>query len=328
MMLRDFYIFSNGRMKRKDNTFYFINEEEKKKSLPVEQINNLYVFGQVDFNTALLNFLNQHQIHIHFFNYYGFYSGSFAPREGHLSGFTIVQQSTHYLEMSKRLVLAKAFVSSAVFHMVRTLRSYKQITGELLEPMVQLIPQISEAKNIQQLMGTEGMIRQHYYSLFNYILPPAFAFNKRSKQPPHDEINALISFGNSLCYTTVLSEIYKTQLNPTVSYLHEPSSKRFSLSLDIAEIFKPLIVDPLIFSLINKKTISLKHFEEIDEMVLLNEEGRKKFLQAWDAKVNQTIMHRRLKRKVSYRYFIRLECYKLIKHVIGDEIYKPLKAWW
>ncbi|MED0670103.1 type I-B CRISPR-associated endonuclease Cas1b [Aneurinibacillus aneurinilyticus] len=327
-MLRDFYIFSNGRMKRKDNTFYFVNEEEKKKSLPVEQINNLYVFGQVDLNTTLLTFLSQHQIQVHFFNYYGFYSGSFMSRESNLSGFTLVQQSAHYLDKDKRLMLAKSFVSAATFHMVRTLKGYKQITKEALDPIMLLIPQIFEANSISQLMGTEGMLRQHYYSLFNYILPSEFAFNKRSKQPPHDGINALISFGNSLCYTTVLSEIYKTQLNPTVSYLHEPSSKRFSLSLDIAEIFKPLIVDTLIFSLINKKMINLKHFETIDEMVLLNEQGRRKFLQAWDEKIGQTVMHRRLKRKVSYRYFIRLECYKLIKHVIGDEMYKPLRAWW
>lgn len=315
-------------MKRKDNTFYFINEEEKKRSLPIAQIDNLYVFGQVDFNTKLLNFLNQHQIHVHFFNYYGFYSGSFTPRESNLSGFTLVQQSAHYLDTDKRLILAKAFVSSAVFHMLRTLRGYKQITAEMLGEIIRLTPQISQASTIQQLMGVEGLIRQQYYSMFNYILPPEFSFYKRSKKPPQDEINALISFGNSLCYTTVLSEIYKTQLNPTISYLHEPSSKRYSLSLDIAEIFKPLIVDPLIFTLVNKKMISLKHFESLDEMVLLNEQGRKKFLQAWEGKLGQTVMHRRLKRKVSYKYFIRLECYKLIKHMIGDELYKPLKAWW
>ncbi|KFN04691.1 type I-B CRISPR-associated endonuclease Cas1 [Bacillus clarus] len=327
-MLRDFYILSNGRMKRKDNTFYFINEEEKKKSLPIEQIDNLYVFGQVDLNTTLLNLLNQHQVHVHFFNYYGFYSGSFVPREGNLSGFTLVQQSAHYLDISKRMTLAKAFISAAVFHMLRTLKGYKQITDEMLEQIIQITSQIPQVTSIQQLMGIEGLIRQHYYALFNSILPPEFSFHKRSKRPPNDEINALISFGNSLCYTTVLSEIYKTQLNPTISYLHEPSAKRFSLSLDISEIFKPLIVDPLIFTLINKKMINLNHFEKIDKIVLLNEKGRKKFLQAWENKISQTVIHRRLKRKVSYRYFIRLECYKLIKHMIGDESYKPLKAWW
>ncbi|MDG4656918.1 type I-B CRISPR-associated endonuclease Cas1b [Ectobacillus antri] len=327
-MLRDFYVFSNGRMKRKDNTFYFIDEQENQKSLPVQQIDNLYIFGQVDLNTKLLSFLNQHNIHVHFFNYYGFYSGSFTPRETSLSGFTLVSQSAHYLEHNKRLVLAKAFVTAGVFHMLRLLRRYKQIQSELLEPIISLNKGISQATTIQQLMGIEGMIRQQYYSLFNYILPSDFSFYKRSKRPPQDEINALISFGNSLCYTSVLSEIYKTQLNPTISYLHEPSSRRYSLSLDIAEIFKPLVVDSLIFALINKKVITLKHFDEIENMVTLNEEGKRKFLKAWDEKLSQTIMHRHLKRKVSYRYLMRLECYKIIKHVINDEMYKPLKAWW
>ncbi len=171
-----FLYFSNGRMKRKDNTFYFINEEEKKRSLPIAQIDNLYVFGQVDFNTKLLNFLNQHQIHVHFFNYYGFYSGSFTPRESNLSGFTLVRQSAHYLDTDKRLILAKAFVSSAVFHMLRTLRGYKQITAEMLGEIIRLTPQISQASTIQRLMGVEGLIRQQYYSMFNYILHLNFRF--------------------------------------------------------------------------------------------------------------------------------------------------------
>ncbi|MDL0298323.1 CRISPR-associated endonuclease Cas1, partial [Clostridioides difficile] len=74
--------------------------------------------------------------------------------------------------------------------------------------------------------------------------------------PPKDPVNALMSFGNSIMYTNVLSEIYKTQLDPTISFLHEPSTKRFSLSLDIAEIFKPIIIDTIIFSLINNKRIN------------------------------------------------------------------------
>lgn len=130
-------------------------------------------------------------------------------------------------------------------------------------------------------------------------------------------------------YQVVLSEIYKTQLNPTISYLHEPSTKRYSLSLDIAEIFKPLIVDPLIFTLVNKRQLKKEHFDFLEgEICYLNEEGKKKFIVGWEERLNQSIKHRTLKRNTSYRYLIRLECFKLIKHVIGDEVYKPLKAWW
>ena len=177
-------------------------------------------------------------------------------------------------------------------------------------------------------MGIEGRIRKTYYKSFNEIFKNRFTFGKREKRPPKDPINALISFGNSIMYTNVLKEIYKTQLDPTISFLHEPSTKRFSLSLDIAEIFKPLIIDPIIFSLVNNKRLNKSDFTYEEEICYLNESGKKKFLSDFEGKMNTTIKHRKLNRQVSYRYFIRLECYKLIKHFIGDEKYKVLKAWW
>src|SRR5699024_12117165 len=101
--------------------------------------------------------------------------------------------------------------------------------------------------------------------------------------------NAFISFGNSICYTAVITEIYKTHLDPTVRFLHEPSTKRFSLSLDIAEIFKPLLVDPVIFKLLNRRQIKLSNFKFMDEMVLLNETGKTKFIQEGVDKLATTV---------------------------------------
>lgn len=215
--------------------------------------------------------------------------------------------------------------------MLRNLRRYKdeKEVGERIDLILRYKNQLKDANTIQELMGIEGLIRQNYYIAFNSFLSNDFAFDERTKRPPKDPLNALISFGNSLCYTKVLSEIYKTYLDPTISYLHEPSTKRFSLSLDIAEIFKPLLVDTVIFTLINKRQLNIKKdFEYIDEMVILNEQGKKKFLNEWMNKLQTTVKHRKLNRKVSYQYFIRLECYKLIKHFINDTVYKPLKAWW
>lgn len=318
-------------MQRKNNTFYFVDEENNKKSLPIHQIDNIYVFGTLDMNTEFLQLLNQHQVSMHIFNYYGFYSGSFYPRQQKVSGFSAVHQADHYLNREKRIFLAKQFVKSAAFHMLRNLRHYKnkEDVQTIIEIIVQYQHQIDEMTTVQEVMGVEGMIRQSYYSAFNSFLSNEFAFDERTKRPPRDPLNALISFGNSLCYTKVLSEIYKTYLDPTISFLHEPSTKRFSLSLDIAEIFKLLIVDPVIFTLINKRQLNVKNdFEYKEEMVILNEQGKKKFLKEWMNKLQTTVKHRQLNRNVSYQYFIRLECYKLIKHFIGDQQYKPLKAWW
>src|SRR5699024_4289168 len=114
--------------------------------------------------------------------------------------------------------------------------------------------------SITELMGIEGNIRKQYYSAWNTIVNQEINFEKRVMHPPDNMINSLISYVNSLIYTKVLSEIYHTQLNPTISYLHEPGTRRYSLCLDLSEIFKPLLGDRLIFSLLNRKQITEDSF--------------------------------------------------------------------
>lgn len=328
-MFKDYYIFNNGRIKRKDNTIYFLNKDGSKRALPIEQVDKIHLFGEVDLNTKLLNYISRYGVIFNFYNYYGYYSGSYYPREKNVSGFLLVNQAIHYHYYDKRLYLAKCFIESAAHHILRNLRRYKDKTSNLMERIQIERENVKKANTIQELMGAEGRMRKIYYEAFNSILKrDLFQFTKREKRPPTDPINALISFGNSLMYTTVLGEIYKTQLNPTVSYLHEPSTKRFSLSLDLAEIFKPLIIDPIIFNLVNNNIIRNKDFLFEEGICFLNEEGRKKFILNYEKKLHTTVKHRSLNRKVSYQMFIRLECYKLIKHLIGDEKYKALKAWW
>lgn len=327
-MQRDLFMFTNGTIKRKDNTIYLVSEENQKRALPIEQIENIHLFGEVNLNTSFLNYAGQKEVAVHCYNYYGFYTGSFIPREQKVSGIVTVRQSEHYLNKEKRLVIAKSFINSAVYHMVRLNRKKNNLGSSHVQEIQNLQKQIVNVNSVSQLMGIEGMIRQQYYRTLNEMIPTDFAFEERTKRPPRDPFNALISFGNTMMYTTILSEIYKTQLNSTISYLHEPSQKRFSLCLDLAEIFKPLFVDALIIALVNTKKIQTKHFENHEGMIYLSEEGKKIFIAAFDKKLKASVRHRQLKRNVTYRYLIRIECYKLIKHVINDEVYKPLQAWW
>src|SRR5699024_11864540 len=98
--------------------------------------------------------------------------------------------------------------------------------------------------------------------------------------------------------------------------------------LDIAEIFKPLIGDRMIFSLLNRNQITKADFERGSNFLYLKETGRKKILAEYDSRLKNTIAHKDLGREVSYRYLIRLECYKMIKHIIGEKEYKGFKMWW
>jgi len=325
--MRNYYIFSSGRISRRDNTLYVENENGEKKAIPIEDVESIYIFGELDLNTKLLNFLSQHNKILHVFNYYGFYSGSFIPRDRNVSGTLLIKQVQHYMELEKRMYLAYSFIEGAFYHMIRNLKEYSG-TEEFQEKIKEELERANKAKSISELMGCEGRARDAYYQAFNVMLKGDFFIERREKRPPTNPVNALISFANSMIYTTVLSELYHTQLNPTVSYLHEPREQRFSLCLDLAEIFKPLIGDAIIFKLVNNGMIRLEDFEEEVGYCYLTKEGKKKFLKLYDEKINSTIKHRKLKRNVSYKTLIRLECYKLIKRLLEDEPYKPLKAWW
>jgi len=177
-------------------------------------------------------------------------------------------------------------------------------------------------------MGIEGNIRKSYYSAWNVIVDQEINFDKRVMHPPDNMINSLISYVNSLIYSKVLSEIYKTQLNPTISYLHEPGVRRFSLCLDISEVFKPLIGDRLIFSLLNRRQITEDSFTKELNFLHLKKESSRLIAQELEKNLKKTIMHKELGRQVSYQYLMRLEAYKLIKHLIGEKQYEGFKIWW
>lgn len=188
--------------------------------------------------------------------------------------------------------------------------------------------EIEEAQTIPALMGIEGNIRKTYYQSWEIIIDRDIDFKKRVKRPPDNLINTLISYINSLVYTTTLSEIYKTQLDPTLSFLHEPGTSRYSLSLDLSEIVKPLIADRLIFSLLNKNQIQEKHFTQGLNFLHLEEKGSKIILAEYHKYLKRTLQDKQLQRKVSYRYLIRLEAYKLIKHFLGEKEYQPFVMEW
>lgn len=294
-MKKSYYLFNPGRLSRKDNTLRFdpVDEDGKglpSKYLPVEGVNNLYVFGSLDANSALYTFLGKSGISVHFFDYYEHYSGSFYPKEYLLAGKVQIEQTKAYIQRKKRLALASALVDGASFNLLKNLRYYGN-RGKDLDDAITAIEQyrasIPGTTDIPELMGLEGNCRQAYYHAFDNILSASgFGMGNRVKNPPSNEVNALISFGNALCYTAVLDAIYHTQLNPTISFLHEPGTRRFSLALDIAEIFKPVLADRTIFTVLNKKMLNRSHFEQTLNGCLLNTTGRKTFLAAFEQKLN------------------------------------------
>ncbi|HEX8142880.1 MAG TPA: type I-B CRISPR-associated endonuclease Cas1b [Pyrinomonadaceae bacterium] len=303
----------------------------ERRTIPVEDVDAVWVFREIDLNARVLVFLAQHKVPVHFFNYYGFYAGSFYPREYLHAGYLVVKQVRHYANRRLRLRIAREFIHAAMHNILRNLRYYGTRGVELQEQTegVQAeMLRLEGVNTINELMACEGRARAAYYQGFARILRQDVEFTKRVRRPPDNIVNALVSFTNGLVYSAALTQIYRTQLDPTISFLHEPGARRFSLALDLAEVFKPILADRLIFRLLNNRQLGEKDFAQDLNCCYLNERGRKTVLKEWDARLARTIEHRRLRRKVSYERLMRLECYKLVKHLTNVEPYVGFRAWW
>ena len=320
------YITSMGELTRKDNSLCF-RKEGKNVYIPVENTKEIYCLNEISINTKLLDFLSRNNIVVHFFNYYEGYNGTFYPKNQYNSGRLLIKQVEKY--NSSRLVVAKAIVKAIGENIEEVLYHYykhnkKDVKGTIDWIRKEFTLKIDNANNIKEVMAIEGEVWQKFYSNFKYFLPEDFIMNKSVRRPPDNPINAMISFGNTLLYTKTISAIYRTHLDQRINFLHEPSEGRFSLSLDISEAFKPVIVYKTIFDLVNNKKITVsKHFDKKVNYCLLNEEGRNIFISAFEERLESVFIHPTLKRKVSYRTAIKLDCYKLIKFILEDKDFSP-----
>ena len=279
------YIFSMGELKRKDNSIDFYNSKGHN-YIPIEDLKELYCLAEVSLNTKFLDFIAKAGITIHFFNYHQNYSGSFYPKEQLISGDLTIKQSMAYID--KRLIIAKAIVQGIADNIHEVLYHYYRHGKKDLKPFLDWLKKdveefLAKEVHIKQILWIEGQIWSQFYDSFKHFLPDDFILNKRVKRPPDNPMNALISFGNTLLYTKTISAIYHTHLNQSISFLHSPREGRFSLSLDLSEVFKPIIVFKTIFDLVNKKKLVVtKHFDKSLNYALLNEQGKMIFIEAFE----------------------------------------------
>ena len=320
------YITSIGELTRKDNSLCF-RKNGKNVYIPIENTKEIYCLNEVSINTKLLDFLAKNHIIVHFFNYYEGYSGSFYPRNQYNSGKLLVKQVESF--KNDRVLVAKAIVNGIGKNILEILDYYYKHGKDNVKSSIDWInlemdSKLQTCKNVNEVMAIEGELWQRFYSEFANILPEDFVMNKRVKRPPDNPINALVSFGNTLLYAKTISAIYRTHLDQKISFLHSPSEGRFSLSLDISEVFKPVLVYKTIFELVNHKKLQVnKHFDKTVNYCLLNEKGREIFIKSFEERLESKFTHPKLKRKVTYRTAIKLDCYKLIKFILEDQEFIP-----
>lgn len=326
----DYHIIADGVLTKKDYSILFENEE-KKMILPVAGTESLSLYSDISFGCNFFQFISTQGIKVNFFDKHGEYLGAFVPKRLSASASLGLEQGLVYKDPQERLALAKRFALAAAHNIRENLRYYtRHSASSLLRKTIgkisELMDEEEQADEWQQLLLLEARIRESYYECFNDILPADdFTFTKRSRQPPLDPINSLISFGNTLLYRHVAKEIYKSRLDIRIGFLHSTTRRYESLNLDVSEVFRPVIVERVIFSLVNRHHLNDRLHFDVKESgaVWLNQEGKKIFLTAFQGKLMQTIKENGVPK--SYASLIRTEIQKLCRYFEYGEEYQPYK---
>ncbi|ALM76259.1 type I-B CRISPR-associated endonuclease Cas1b [Thermococcus barophilus] len=311
------FITQHGELKRESNSLVFSGELIKK-AIPLAQISEIHCLARVSLTSGAIDILSEKSIPVHFYTTKGDYKGSFindaSPR-----GKLHLKQAEHYLNPEKRAYIAQQMVQGIQNNMAFTLSRWG------INP-VKLNSISVEGSSMEELMGIEAQLWNLYYAYFGEVL--GVKDFKRTRRPPEDEINALISYGNGVVYGLALSSVLKAGLDPSIGFLHEPSEKRYSLALDIADVFKPLYVFSTIKALIKNKVMKRSDFSRNKNSVYLSREGKRKFLEALTDTLRRTVYYKPWRRSMSYRFMMDYEARRLVRHLKGKSKYKAFKPWW
>ncbi len=289
------------------------------------------------FSTKLLELASRYEIPIHFFHYYGFYVGSFHPNQN-ASGQSeiVIEQALTYRNEKRRLILAKEFLVGVQTNLLRNLARLERKSEFALSPTNKqsldlLRSKVRATADLGSLLGLEGKFRSIYYQSMDEYLKmkhPAYQIVKRTRRPPQNRMNTLISFLNSLLYVTIIEQLQFTPLHPGIPFLHSTRDHRQSLALDISEVFKPVIVDRIILRLLSYRMLNESCFEMKGKGCFLTDTGKQIVIKAYTQTLNTSIFHRQKQRSLTYRQLIQHECSKLVEHFRGRQPYRSFRMWW
>lgn len=323
---RSHFILNAGRLRRQDNNIYFDRYDEDghivaTKILPINAIDDIYILGKVDIDTYSMAFMADNNILLHIFSPYQSFRGNFFPNtynSVNKSGFVLLQQLRAFDNPDMRLYLAQQITRGQMLNGAKNCEKY----GTGFE-VASYIEALEKAEDIPQVMAAEGSFKKAYYEQWNAIINDrrSFKFTVRSKRPPADKINSFISYINTRIYNVCLSEIYKTELDPRIGFLHEPNYKALSLHLDLAEIFKPILGDNLIFTMLNKKEITAKDFKTDAGRIRFTNEAIQKIELKMITKLTESITVG--KQKLTWRQVIRREANQIKKTISEGLAYEP-----
>lgn len=323
-------VLSDGILRQKDYALAF-ESDESESNIPIATMNCINIYSDVVFDSGFFNRAAANGICVNLFDRKDRLIGHFVP-VGPLKAPKLThEQLAAYYDPERRLALAKAMLLACVHNIRLNIRYHRKqydesgVFSQAINRLDIVQKEIKACGKQEELLILEAQARNAYYDCFeDFLRADGFVFEKRSRRPPHNEINAVVSFGNVVLYNWFAVRINRSALDVRVAFLHATNKRKESLNLDLADIFKPLVVDRVALALINRRALQKKHFIwEENGGVYLSQEGKRIYLQAFYEKLEEMLTIK--DKSMHYHEIMAEEINKLIRHFREKEKYVPYK---
>lgn len=328
------YVYEQGAtLGYKENRLIINYSKDDFKSIPIENIDNIIIFGGIQVSTACMQEMLRRGVHLTWLSKNGLYFGRLEST----SHININRQRIQFrksddkkfsLELSKQFIKGKATNQRTILMRANKMTKNEELSNVILKMSV-YSKKIDEAKTIEELMGMEGYLAKLYFQGLGYVVIKDYSFTQRTKRPPKDPFNALLSFGYTLLHYEIFTTIVSKGLNPYAAFLHSDRHKHPALCSDLMEEWRPILVDSLSIALLNTAKIKKENFEFNEETggVYLKKEGCKKFIENFEKRLRQEVSYvTEVSYKMSFRRIIEYQVMQLIKTIENNtpEQYKPI----
>ena len=317
------YVYEQGAiLSYRENRLIITYSEDDFKSIPIENIDNIVVFGGVQISTTCIQQMLTRGVHFTWLSKNGSYFGRLEST-GHVNinrqrlQFRKSDDKIFSLEISKRFIKGKAMNQRTILMRANKLLKNPEMTDIVLKMSV-YSKNIDVAKSIEELMGVEGHLAKMYYKGISNIIDKEYSFSQRTKRPPKDPFNSVLSFGYTLLHYEIFTIVESKGLNPYAAFLHSDRHKHPALCSDLMEEWRPMLIDSLAISLLNNNKIKKENFEYNKENggVYLDKDGCKKFISEFEKRLRQEVGYvKEVSYKMSFRRIIEYQVMQLIKAI-------------
>ncbi len=329
------YVYERGAKIGVQNNCVVIESEKEniKRTLPIEGVENIVIFGDATLSTSSVRQFLERDINLTWLSSKGKFFGRLESTRGvdihrQRRQFACGEDETFCLELSKKIVLAKVKNQITILRRYQRNRQAAPVQSNI-EAISRLLPIIEQDTSINVLMGHEGLAARNYYQALGLLVDQEFAFNGRSRQPPRDPFNSLLSFAYTLLMYDVYTAAVNRGLSPYASYLHSIRKGHPALCSDLMEEWRAVLADSLALYVTSKGIIKRTDFEKVQPEggVYLNASASKTFIAEYEKKVRTRSQYiNYVDYPVSFRRGIEMQCQRLARAIEdGDpSIYQPV----